>query len=109
MLENRQLVKNIRFDRLLIFCSCQRFLQDIGEQLAESRVFGRASALLILPIDEVDVDGLANEIEQIFSRKIDEAGAQKNVIMDVVNAQGQTRQPDFGGISLKFHPGGMRG
>ena len=109
VLENSQLVKNIRFDRLLIFCSRQRFLQDIGEQLAKRRVFGRTSALLVLPVDEADVDGLTNEIEQIFSRKIDEAGAQKNVIMDVVNAQGQIRQPNFGGIRLKFHPGGMRG
>ena len=65
--------------------------------------------LAILAVEEADIDGLANQIEQVFSREFDESGAEKNVIMDVVNAQSEIRQADFGGVRLQLHPGRMGG
>ena len=80
-------MQNVSFYRLLIFCACQGFLQDIGQQLPEGAMLRRTRALLVFPVDEADVDGLTNEVEQVFSRKIDETRAQENVLMDVVSAQ----------------------
>jgi hypothetical protein len=52
-------------------------------------VFRRTSTLLILAVDKADVHGLPYEIEQVFSGKINKSRAQKNVIMDVVDAEGE--------------------
>ena len=102
-------MENIGLDRLLKFGARERLLQNFGEHLAERGVFGRAGLLarLVLAVEQTDVDRLANQIEQIFARKFDEARAEKNVIMDVVDPDGQIGEPDFGGVRLKLHPGGM--
>ena len=60
--------------------------------------------LFSLPVSQPDVHGLADQIEQVLLREIDELRAEKDVIMDVVDAEGQTRQADFGGIRLQLHP-----
>ncbi len=57
------------------FALRERFLQNFGEQLAERRVFRRAGLLAILAVNQRDIDRLADQIQQIFSRKLDESRA----------------------------------
>ncbi len=83
------MVEHVGLDGLQEFRAGGRFLQDIREQLAERGVLGRARllAVLVLSVEQVDVDGLANQVPQILAREFHKARAQKNVIMDVVNPQ----------------------
>ena len=109
MLQQRQLVQHVRLDGLLKFRARQRLLQHFGEQLAKRAMLRRAGLLAVFPVKQADVDRLPDQVQQIFSRKIHEARAQKNVIMNVVNAQRQVAQPNFGGVRLQLHPGRMGG
>ena len=85
-----KLVQHVGFDRLLKFCAGDRFLQNFGQHLSKRGMLGRAGLLAVaFAVDQADVDGLANQVEQVLAREFDEARAQKNVIMDVVDADGQ--------------------
>ena len=57
-------------------------------------------AVFVLPIEQVDVDGLADQVSQILAREFHKARAEKNVVMNVVDPEGQIGQPDFGGVGL---------
>ena len=105
--QERQPVQHIGFDGLLELRACKRFLQNLREQLAERTMLGRSRLFAVLAVDQRHVDGLPNQVQQVFPRKFDEPGAEKNVIMDVVRAQGEVRKPDFGGVRLELHPGRM--
>jgi hypothetical protein len=50
----------------------------------------------MLAIVDGKVDALANHVEQILPRKVDQAGTQKDVVMDVIEADRQTGQTDIG-------------
>ena len=69
----------------------------------------RCSRLLAVPVNQADIYGLAHQVLQIFADKIHKSRAQKNVIMDVVNPNGQVVEPDFGGVRLQLHPCWMGG
>jgi hypothetical protein len=58
----------------------------------------------MLAVVDGKVDALANHVEKILSRKVDEAGTQKNVVMDIIEADRQTGQTDIGGVRLKLRP-----
>ena len=109
VLEERELVQDIALDGLLEFCAGDRGLQNLGEQLAERAMFGRAGLLAVFAVEKADVDALADQILEVFSGEIDEARAEENVIMDVVHAHGKIRQADFCGVGLQLHPGRMVG
>ena len=110
VLQQRKLMQNVGFDRLLKFRAGQRFLQNFGQHAAEGGVLRRAARLLaILAVGQRQVDRLPNQIEKILAAKFEELGAQIDVIMDVVDAERQLLEPDFGGVGLELHPGWMGG
>ena len=56
-----------------------------------------------------DREVLADEVEEVLSGELDEARAEKDVIMDVVDSQRKVREADFGGVRLQLHLCGMGG
>jgi hypothetical protein len=70
-------------------------------------MFWAPRLLPVLAIDQTDVHPLSNQVEQILAREFDEARAKKDVIMDVVDAECQVGQLDFGEVRFKLHPRGM--
>ena len=54
--------------------------------LRKAACSGGVSLLQILAVNQRDVDGLPDQIEQILPRKFHESRAQEDVIMDVVDA-----------------------
>ena len=99
-LQQRQVVQHVGFDRLYEFRARDRFLQDFREHLAKRGMLGRAGLLAVsfffFAVEQVDVDRLTNQVSQIFARKFDKPRAQKNVVMNVVDAKREAGQPDFG-------------
>ena len=55
-LQERELVQDIGLDGLLEFCAGDRGLQNLGEQLAERGMFGRAGVLAVFAVEEGDID-----------------------------------------------------
>jgi hypothetical protein len=66
-------------------------------------------AYLIAAVEQAHIHNLPNQVEKVDAREFHEAGAEKNVIMDVIDTDGQIGKPDFGGVRLKLHPGWMGG
>ena len=54
-------------DRAELFGLVVRGFQHFGQKLAERGVLGRRAFLQILAVNQRDVDGLADQIEQIFA------------------------------------------
>ena len=70
-------------------------------------MFGRAGLLAVFAVEEVDVDGLADEVAEIFFTEFVEARTEEDVVVNVVNADGESAEANFGGVRLELHPGRM--
>ena len=67
----------------------QRIAQQVGEQFAEGGgIHGLAAAELDAGKEAV-AGVLADQVEQVVARSLDKFGAEKNVVVDVVHANGK--------------------
>jgi len=79
-------VEDIGLDGLLVFGALERLLKNLRQEPPEGPVFRRSSLLSIFAVKQTDIDGLAEQVQQVLLREFDKPRAQINVIMNVVNA-----------------------
>ena len=88
-------MQHVGLDGLLKFRARQRLLQNLSEQFAKRAMLRGARCAFCPCRRQADVDSLAHEFEQVLPRKIHEPRAQKNVIMNVVDAEREIRSAEF--------------
>ena len=79
-------MEDIGLDGLLVFGALERLLKNFRQEPPEGSVFRRAGLLSIFAVKQADIDGLAEQVQQVLLREFDKPRAQINVIMNVVNA-----------------------
>ena len=86
----------------------QRALQQFGKQLAESRVI---QALHVAQLDPGKIGRpgvLADEVEKVIARRLNELGAEEDIVVDVVDADGQRSHRNRDAIALELDSGRFR-
>ncbi|MGA8034382.1 MAG: hypothetical protein WA823_21210 [Candidatus Acidiferrales bacterium] len=109
VLQKGELIQDVCLDGPRELGARERFLQNFGEQFSKGSVFRRAGLLAVFAIKEIYVDGLAHQVAEVLFAEFGKARAQEHVIMNVVDADAESAETDFGGIRLQLHPGRMGG
>jgi hypothetical protein len=103
--QETQAEEQVDLDVLVKIFLGNRALHEVGEQLAESGVVRTLDGAQ-LGTGNIGAFGvLADEVEEVFARGLDEPGAQEHIVVDVVHADGQRPHGDGGVVALEFDLG----
>ena len=82
-------------------------MQKFAELLFPGAGFERADGAAIGLREERELRALADEFEQIGGGRFDEARAEKNVVVNIVDTYGERTESELGGVGLEVDSGGI--
>src|SRR5258708_9701475 len=81
---------------------CQSALHDLGEQLAESDAVWSSRGAQLNSWQVCGAGVLANDVEKVLARPLDEPGTQENVVVDIIHADRHGAHGDGDVVALEF-------